>query len=78
MKNLIYVKLRKKARWKKMRYVAVFFWAIVLGQVAGFIGGALNQQTYNFQLTLIVSIVFTVIFSIIPFIFRDKDDKKNA
>ena len=60
-----------------MRYVAVFFWAIVLGQVAGFIGGALNQQTYNFQMTLIVSIVIALIFTVIPFMLKDDSKKKN-
>ncbi|WP_125708586.1 YjzD family protein [Companilactobacillus zhongbaensis] len=62
-----------------MRYVAVIFWAIVLGQVAGFIGGALNQQTYNFQMTLIVSIIFAVIFTIIPLMLKDnsKDSQKK-
>lgn len=61
-----------------MRYVAVFFWAIVLGQVAGFIGGALNQQTYNFQTTLIVTIIFAFIFSFIPLILDKSDKKKDA
>lgn len=65
----------------KMKYIAAIFWAIVLGQVAGFIGGALNQQTYNFQMTLIVSIVFAVIFMIVPLMLKDnsKDvQKKDA
>ncbi|WP_125767871.1 YjzD family protein [Companilactobacillus furfuricola] len=64
-----------------MKYIAAIFWAIVLGQVAGFIGGALNQQTYNFQMTLIVSIVFAVIFMIVPLMLKDnsKDvQKKDA
>lgn len=61
-----------------MRYVAVFFWAIVLGQVAGFIGGALNQQTYNFQMTLIVSVIFALIFTVIPLILKDNKNKKDA
>jgi len=58
-----------------MRYVAVIFWAVVLGQVAGFIGGALNQQTFNFQQTMIVTVVFAIIFSIIPMLLDN--DKKN-
>ncbi|WP_246005624.1 YjzD family protein [Companilactobacillus insicii] len=58
-----------------MRYVAVIFWAIVLGQVAGFIGGALNQQTFNSQQTMIVTVVFAIIFSIIPMLLDN--DKKN-
>ncbi|MFD1471352.1 YjzD family protein [Companilactobacillus mishanensis] len=61
-----------------MRYVAVFFWAIVLGQVAGFIGGALNQQIFNSQQTLIVTIIFAIIFSIIPLIMKNKDNDKDA
>lgn len=58
-----------------MRYVAVIFWAVVLGQVAGFIGGALNQQTFNSQQTMIVTVVFAIIFSIIPMLLDN--DKKN-
>lgn len=60
-----------------MKYIAMLFWAIVLGQVAGFIGGALNQQTYNFQMTLIVSIVFAVIFTIVPLFLKDNSKKKE-
>ncbi|AUI72754.1 hypothetical protein COSHB9_24150 [Companilactobacillus alimentarius] len=65
-----------------MRYIAIIFWSIMLGQVAGFIGGALNQQTYNTNYSIIVSIVFAVIFSAIPLILdssvNDKKDEKSA
>ncbi|APX73398.1 hypothetical protein BTM29_10380 [Companilactobacillus allii] len=60
-----------------MRYVAVIFWAIVLGQVAGFIGGALNQQTFSSEQTMIVTVVFAIIFSIIPLLL-DSDKKDRA
>ncbi|WP_099974718.1 MULTISPECIES: YjzD family protein [Lactobacillaceae] len=59
-----------------MRYVAVFFWAIILGQIAGFIGGALNQQTYNFNQTIYVSLIFAVIFTFVPLLLKDKKSTK--
>ena len=59
-----------------MRYVAVIFWAVCLGQVAGFIGGALNQQTFSPSQTMIVTVVFAIIFSIIPLLLDS--DKKNC
>jgi Protein of unknown function (DUF2929). len=34
----------------------------------------LNQQAYNFKLTVIVSLVFAIIFFIVPFILRDKKE----
>nr|WP_246013764.1 YjzD family protein [Companilactobacillus suantsaicola] len=67
---------------EEMRYIAVIFWSIMLGQVAGFIGGALNQQTYNMNYSIIISIVFAVIFSVIPLILdssvKDEKQQKNA
>ncbi len=60
-----------------MRYVAVIFWAVCLGQVAGFIGGALNQQTFSPSQTMIVTVVFAIIFSIIPLLL-DSDKKNRA
>ncbi|CAJ1180096.1 hypothetical protein FD33_GL001106 [Companilactobacillus paralimentarius DSM 13238 = JCM 10415] len=67
---------------EEMRYIAVIFWSIMLGQVAGFIGGALNQQTYNTNYSIIVSIVFAVIFSVIPLMLdssvKETKTEKNA
>lgn len=40
-----------------MRYIITMFWAMALGQVVGYLGGALNQQSYDFKTTLIVSII---------------------
>ncbi|KRN96072.1 hypothetical protein IV57_GL001942 [Companilactobacillus kimchiensis] len=54
----------------------------MLGQVAGFIGGALNQQKFNSTYSIIISIVFAVIFSVIPLILdssvKDTKSEKNA
>ncbi|WP_201307535.1 YjzD family protein [Companilactobacillus farciminis] len=67
---------------EEMRYIAVIFWSIMLGQVADFIGGALNQQTYNTNYSIIVSIVFAIIFSVIPLILdssvKESNNEKNA
>ncbi|AYE38137.1 YjzD family protein [Companilactobacillus zhachilii] len=67
---------------EEMRYIAVIFWSIMLGQVAGFIGGALNQQKFNSTYSIIVSIVFAIIFSVIPLILdsavKDTKKEKNA
>lgn len=40
-----------------MRYVMTLFWAILLGQVVGFLGGALTSTPYDFKWTLICSIL---------------------
>ncbi len=33
------------------------FWAFALGQVVGYLGSALSNQTYNFTLTTIFSLI---------------------
>ena len=37
-----------------MRYIVTLFWAVVLGQVVGYIGAALTSGTYDFTLTTII------------------------
>lgn len=61
-----------------MKYVAVVFWAIVLGQVAGFIGSALTQTSDNPVTTLIVSVIFGICVSIIPAILKNSSPKPEA
>lgn len=39
-----------------MRYIVALFWSFVLGQVVGYIGGALVGGTYDFTLTTIISL----------------------
>ncbi|MGC3561015.1 YjzD family protein, partial [Enterococcus faecium] len=38
-----------------MRYIDTLFWAVVQGQVVGYIGAALTTGTYYFTLTTINS-----------------------
>lgn len=40
-----------------MRYTIVVFWALLIGQIVGYIGGALNHQVYDFKITAIVSLI---------------------
>ena len=37
-----------------MRYIVTLFWSFVLGQVVGYIGGALTKGAYDFTLTTII------------------------
>ncbi|WP_165007172.1 MULTISPECIES: YjzD family protein [unclassified Enterococcus] len=40
-----------------MRYIVTLFWSFILGQVVGYIGGALTKGTYDFTLTTIISLI---------------------
>ncbi|MBO0462735.1 MULTISPECIES: YjzD family protein [Enterococcus] len=40
-----------------MRYIVTLFWAVILGQVVGYIGGALTSSPYDFTMTTIISLV---------------------
>jgi|GEM_PF-213068 len=44
-----------------MRYIVTLFWSFVLGQVVGYIGGALTSGGYDFTLTTIISLVAGVV-----------------
>ena len=48
-----------------MRYIVTLFWAVVLGQVVGYIGAALTSGTYDFTLTTIISFIAGVIILLI-------------
>lgn len=48
-----------------MRYIVTLFWAILLGQIVGFIGSNLTGGVYSFAPTAIVSIVVAIIVMLI-------------
>ncbi|MGX7200438.1 YjzD family protein [Enterococcus nangangensis] len=48
-----------------MRYIIVLFWAVLLGQIVGYLGGALNQQAYDPITTTVISLVAGVLVMII-------------
>ncbi|EOT27862.1 YjzD family protein [Enterococcus saccharolyticus] len=60
-----------------MHYIVTFVWAIVLGQIVGFLGGALSKSPYDFKMTLIASII-VAIFVIIIGEFAVPKEKKQA
>ena len=55
-----------------MRYVITLFWAICLGQVVGFLGGALTSTEYDFTWTLIFSIIVAVLVMLIDKVITPK------
>ncbi|MFK4568504.1 YjzD family protein [Enterococcus sp. UD-01] len=48
-----------------MRYILALLWSFLLGQVVGYIGGALTGGTYDFMATTIISLVAGVIILLI-------------
>ncbi len=44
-----------------MRYLVTIIWALILGQVVGFLGSALTSSAYNFTLTTIFSLIAGVL-----------------
>lgn len=48
-----------------MGKLIVLFWSFILGQVVGYIGGALNSGTYSFVTTTVVSLIAGVLIMII-------------
>ncbi len=48
-----------------MRYLVVLFWAVILGNVASYIGGSLNHGSYNPSLTTGIVLVTGIIIMLI-------------
>lgn len=64
-----------------MRYIVTLFWAVVLGQVVGYIGAALTSGTYDFTLTTIISFIAGVIILLIGAVAPRKETlpiRKNS
>lgn len=53
-----------------MRYVMTIIWAVILGQVTGFLAGALIQTNYDPLSSLIYSVIFAVILFVLPLIMQ--------
>lgn len=61
-----------------MRYILVLLWSFLLGQVVGYIGGALNGGTYDFMLTTIIALTTGVIILLIgQFALPKKEARKR-
>lgn len=55
-----------------MRHIIVLLWAIIIGQIAGYLGAALNHSVYSFPEALIGSIVIALIVIIIGEVSQPK------
>lgn len=55
-----------------MRYIMTMFWAFALGQVVGFLGGALSSQPYDFTLTTIFSLISGLMIIFLGTLFTPK------
>lgn len=60
-----------------MRYFLVLLWSFLLGQVVGYIGGALNSGTYDFMLTTVLSLATGVIIILIGLFAVPKKEPKK-
>ncbi|OOL59277.1 DUF2929 domain-containing protein, partial [Enterococcus faecium] len=54
------------------------FWAVVLGQVVGYIGAALTSGTYDFTLTTIISFIAGVIILLIGAVAPRKETSAHS
>ncbi|MGO3733109.1 MAG: YjzD family protein [Vagococcus sp.] len=61
-----------------MGKIIVLLWSLILGQVVGYIGGALNQGSYDFTQTVIVSLIAGVIIMILGEVALPKKTKENV
>ncbi|MGX7013658.1 YjzD family protein [Vagococcus silagei] len=60
-----------------MKKLIVLGWSFLLGQVVGYIGGALNGGSYDFVKTTIVSLIAGVLIMLIGEISIPKQNKKQ-
>ncbi|MGM0318182.1 MULTISPECIES: YjzD family protein [unclassified Enterococcus] len=61
-----------------MRYIVALFWAVILGQVVGYIGGALSSSPYDFTMTTIISLVAGLIVILISAVATPKKETSSA
>lgn len=60
-----------------MNKLIVLLWTLILGQVVGYIGGALTSGTYNFVQVAIVSVIVAVLVMIIGEVALPKKQKTS-
>ncbi|MEY8445972.1 YjzD family protein [Enterococcus ratti] len=57
-----------------MRYIVTLFWSFVLGQVVGYIGGALTSGAYDFTLTTVISLIAGVMVILVGAVAAPRKD----
>ncbi|AQP52778.1 DUF2929 domain-containing protein [Vagococcus penaei] len=61
-----------------MGKLVVLIWSFLLGQVVGYIGGALNQGSYDFVTTTIVSLIGGVLIMLLGEVAKPAKSNKQA
>ena len=57
-----------------MKYITVIFWTLVLGEVLGYIGSALETATFNPELTAIWSVIVGTIGAVLFYTISNSAD----
>lgn len=60
-----------------MKYIVTMFWAMILGQVVGYLGSALTGSQYDFTLTAQLSFLVGIIVVIVANVCAPKKAKQN-
>ncbi|APZ48884.1 hypothetical protein BW721_03870 [Jeotgalibaca sp. PTS2502] len=61
-----------------MKFVVCLFWGFILGQVAFYIGGALETNSYNFVHASVMGIAVAVIVFLLTSAFPKTAESKKA
>ncbi len=61
-----------------MRYSIIVIWALIIGQIVGYIGGALNHQVFDPKVTLLVSFIAGLLVILLGFIMQPEKSKGNT
>lgn len=60
-----------------MKYIVTMFWALILGQVVGYLGSALTGGQYDYTVTAQLSFLVGIIVIIIAKVCVPKKAKQN-
>ena len=60
-----------------MKYIVTMFWAMILGQVVGYLGSALTGGKYDFTVTAQLSFLVGIIVIIVANVCVPKKAKQN-
>mgnify|MGYP001070471547 CR=1 FL=1 len=53
-----------------MKNIIVIIWALILGQLLGYIGGAVTSLSYSVLTMAIISAIFGVIVCVLPHVMK--------
>lgn len=67
-----YAKISKVERGGGMKEIIVVIWALVLGQLVGYIGSAVTSLAYSPVTVAIISAIFGLIVCILPHVLNTK------